>query len=143
MSVHIENLHVGDWVTGMDDLRQREDGFYRHPFEFDGFPYKVKAICAPFVVCERNGTTVTMDTRIVGLTKLTPAYVRALKNEVAMDETPAPQPKKKRRRAKRDPRDCPRCGQRMVQRHLDVAGWRILCPDCGYDQGPVEKGIIS
>lgn len=144
MSVNIENLHPGDWVTGIEDLRQRGDGFFHRPYEFDGMPYKVKAISAPFIVCERNGTIVTMDTRIVGLTKLLPGYVRALRNETAVDETP--EPRKKKRKPKRDSRDCPRCGQRMVQRIPNGSvkrDWHRVCPDCQYDSGPAERGIVT
>ena len=146
MAVHIENLHVGDWVTGCNDLRPEEDyGFFgcRQPLNFDGMPWKVKAISAPFIVAERDGCTVTMDLRVVGLTKLSAAYVRVLRNTKidTSDDKPIRRAKK-RVKTKRDPRDCPRCGQRMVQRIPNGSPkrlWHRVCPDCGYDQGPVEN----
>lgn len=101
MSVHIENLHVGDWVTGCTDLRaDGEFGVYGRHIAFDGIPWKVKAISAPFIVAERNGNVVTFDLRVVGMTKLSAAYVRALKGLQDPAEDPSKTRVGKKRRIK-------------------------------------------
>jgi len=142
MSVHIEDLHVGDWITGTEDRRDLSGFFGHRPMQFDGMPWKVKAISAPFIACERDGVLITINIRDVGITKLSQPYVRALRAVEIKGEAPK---RKKKRKAKRDPRDCPRCGQRMVQRipSGEVKRlWHRICPDCGYDQGPVEQGAM-
>lgn len=152
MSVHIENLHPGDWITSCDDLRPKADeGSFSgrsSSMTFDGVPWKVKAVCPPFVIAERqDGVVATMDLRNVGVTKLSKAYVRACRDTQLDRSDPTPVRRaEKKIKTKRDPRDCPRCGQRMVQRIPNgsvTREWHRVCPDCGYDQGPVKKGATQ
>lgn len=138
MGCHIENIRANDWITGIEDLR---DCPHHSRMSFDGLPWKVVAISAPFLVCQRNGMTITLDVRAIGVTKCLPAYVKALECiNIGEQEQAKPRRKKK---PKRDPRDCPRCGQRMIERMSGAREWHVICRDCGYDQGPVEKGNIT
>ncbi len=147
MSVHIENLAIGDWVAPYEDKQADYGNPFSRPMEFDGLPWKVVAFSAPFVALERRERVVTVDIRAIGLTKLSPKYIRTMRD---IDAAPSDQSRrtsgrKRKRREKRDPRDCPRCGQRMVQRIPNGSAkrqWHRVCPDCGYDQGPVEQGAM-
>lgn len=136
MSVHIENLRPGDWITGCED---KTGCPYFPPMQFDGMPWKVVGVSAPFVACQADGVLVTIDLRRCGVTKLDKRYVKAVRRFVGAPRAACVH------QAERDPRDCPRCGQRMVQRIPDAdlgRRWHRTCPDCGYDQGPVEEGAI-
>lgn len=149
MSVHPENLKAGDWVCGYVDLREPATNMWgqSQSFTFDGIPWKVKGVSAPFVAMERDGILITVDLRVVGLTKLSAAYVKAMRQTIVERGDEGKKVVKTRHRkvrTKRDPRDCPRCGQRMVQtipKDDTLRCWHRVCKDCGYDQGPVEQGV--
>lgn len=140
--VHIENLKIGDYVTPVEDhWEQDSENPFRQKTVFDGRPYMVIAISFPFVAIENGGKVISIDVRRFGLTKLNKQYAQAT---LGATGGKVPTGRRKKIKTKRDPRDCIRCGERMVQRipkdNNPGRLWHRVCPTCGFDHGPVEVG---
>ena len=73
--MHIENINLGNRVIVVDvDFPTIEENQLVIPM-FDGIPWKVVAIQAPFLLCQYNDSTTLIDTRRVSLTKAGRSYV--------------------------------------------------------------------
>jgi len=130
--MHVENIHVGDWliVTSNKTL----DEFERHPSdEVFGGPIRVRAINLPYLAISdaRNPKLVkTLDTRFWNVSKADPKYVKAFKQSEAAGAYVEP--------------DEPRCVSVPQERTIEV----YLCPVCregkfvqvyGRNKSPVWK----
>jgi len=149
--INFDTLKKNEWVIVVDEVVPdavpwAESSLYssQRKSRTNGKPLKVLAVDLPFVMVEDIGGGVSaVDVRDFVLQRCSKEYVKAAL--IAIDEEPEERQsrlikKGKKLKVKKDPRDCPKCGTRMVQRRVEkMAGWRHICPDCGFDKGPVEN----
>jgi DNA-directed RNA polymerase subunit RPC12/RpoP len=126
MPTPIDQLNPGDWIA-ICGYRGHQ---CRRPF--DGMPYRIKAICLPFLALhDRERNPATVDVRVIDVVKLSAAYVRAL-------YPPDSEPGESGKPEEPDSFRCVRCGEQLRQTFTKRAGWRVKCPGCGSDFGPVD-----
>lgn len=144
MSEHVENLRPGDFIVVIGD-RDREAHRPTTPFmaifecerrplaeDLTGVPLKVLAVEPPFVCITDGETREAIDIRRWQIRKVSRAYVRAMSSSAEEDakafQVRGPRPKP-------DPKACPRCSERLVERMK--AGkkpvWVITCRNCGLE----------
>lgn len=158
--MHPENVKVGMFIVLTGRRDEDETPITRfNPFGFmedeprrrrslPGNPLKVLAINLPFICATPDGSSVVaIDTREWYFDKANSAYVRAMltrpqagrrKKGRSRLEEPHPLLKTPRqRKEKPDPRDCPYCGEKMVQQlRAGTSKWRYYCKNCDTDRGP-------
>lgn len=144
MPLPVDDLNIGDWV--IVTRAEMEES----PLEFDaprsrrinnslnGAPGKIVAISLPFVLVDGPRQMDTLDVRRYKLVRANRRYVREYMKRYQEEEDGEEGDEEelpRRRRKKRVPDGCcPRCGQRLRQR-LVLGLWRVVCGDCGYDNG--------
>ncbi len=147
--LHFDELKPKQWVviTGIieeDTGWQESQPWTMHRrYSCDGVPLEVLAVDLPFILVEAvTGEKFSVDIRRFTVQRASKQYVQAAAKVVDFEHRPARSRvinKKRKIKVKPDPRDCPNCGSRMRQRRVEgVGGWRLVCPDCGLDKGPVE-----
>lgn len=145
----IDALKVGDWIALVDLIAEQPTNTFgfRVEAEFNGLPYKIIAIDLPFILVHGMPGKCAIDTRRFQVKRMSREYVKAafrdcdrLRDTRRAVKPPAfAQPRRKREKPQEpDPRDCPRCGERMVQRQSkeEITGdviWRYKCNYCGFD----------
>lgn len=148
--INFDDLKKGQWIV-ITGMIEEETGFqefspwmprqrHHHP---DGRPLEVLAVDLPFILVEAvTGDTFTVDTRRFTVQRTHKKYVEEAAKALETTEKKSPRSriiKKRKVKIKPDPRDCVRCGTRMVQRRVEGGKeWRHVCPGCGFDKGPVE-----
>jgi hypothetical protein len=121
MSTAVDDLKVGEHIAVVEDKRDWDDR--ERASTFNGKPLKILAISLPFLSVSDGQRVFAIDVRAWGVRRLDKKYVKVMAEE-------APKRKKK---IKPDPKTCPRCGERMVER-LDqsVERWFLVCRSCGH-----------
>lgn len=150
--MHPENLHVGQWIAITDEHRRPQPDlsmpffFGGTPSRVDGKPLQIKAISFPFLCVSDGHHLFSIDTRAQNVITLHRSYVKLLKGrrqhsedrdyakwwtgeEKENDDAP-------------EPRCCPMCGERLVERLIDSgtpeATWILACRSCGF-QGTIPR----
>lgn len=130
-----DDLKLGMHIVVVEDLGgPLTDMFGREqPTTFDGVPARIISICLPFIAVETRGQLATLDLRAWGVQKVNRHYAKVMSGF-------KPAPKKRARKAKPEPGRCIRCGERLRQRQSKATDyrWHNVCPNCGFDAGPVE-----
>ncbi len=163
MPAKFENLKVGGWYAIVEHIEEEVESSPYDQFNLfakpprkprcDGMPFMIRSVSFPFVTgVGLKGEFLAFDSRLLQFTALDKPYVnewyKAL--ESASGKLPPTKTllavarkglkKKKVKKEKPDPNQCPRCGSRMVQILRELKdGWHIRCRDCGNDAGPVVK----
>ena len=125
-----DDIKVGQLVAVSKHLCAEQDCG-----SFGGHPFRVAAVSLPFAVLEDCGTgkRSSIDLREWQLTKVTPAYARAM---FVKGGAPAAERGQERSRDDGHPR-CVRCGERLKQ-VLKRRCWRWYCERCNSVGDPVE-----
>lgn len=109
--------------------------------QFDGTPLQVLAVSMPFL-CVTDGKGVfSIDSREYGFSILKTPYVKRMTSHLSNKPPKIKLPGQPRKKRKKDPRDCPRCGSRRVERLSAPGKWIPFCPECGLG-GDFEGGFI-
>ena len=137
------DLQVGrHYVMRARAAKEPDDpfGFFHHgPRQDprDGVAVQIVAKNLPFVIVTGCYGQEVIDTRLIEFIPAGPKYLRefakmyeANKEEVVLQHR-AKLRKKKRKKVKPDPRNCPRCHVRMVLRKTATTNWMLVCPECG------------
>lgn len=139
----VDDIRVGMFVA-ICQYRGQEQAY---PWEgcqeprFDGAPLEVLEVCLPFLCVTDGRKRFAVDVRLWGVQKVSPKYAAAMQTPESAGKARFLKGKRKKK-PKPDPRSCPRCHTRMVERLIvEVTGnhWRLVCPECGKDSGPVSK----
>lgn len=127
----IDDLKVGMWIA-VTKLHYSQCEWGHGPVAYGGEPLRILAISLPFLCVHDGEKVISLDCRIVEVQKLTPQYVRAMR------QVQVRPPQVRRKRRKRDPMLCPRCRcGRLIQRATTQSGevvWDLYCTQCGYSQ---------
>lgn len=143
--MNIENLHKGDWVTVIRDLREYDvPSWVPEPQPMSGAPTLVLAISPPFVAVQTPLGRATVDTRCFELTKLDKKFVKALLGGPAFGDVVQSfeVTVNQQRDAASGRPACPRCGYDLCESIPSKSKdrrWRLYCRDCGY-WGPYTDG---
>lgn len=133
----IDDLNVGDFVAVVGCKRLPVNA-WGQPIEgeYHGKPYRILEICLPFLCVAEGEHVTTIDVRQWEVQRVSKRYAKLM-------ESVGPRSRRQRKKDKPDPRNCPRCGCRMRQEHLND-NWRLICPECKWDGGLVEtQGFLS
>lgn len=134
----VDSLKIGDWVAVVRYKQARSKhtpwGSWDVEPSYDGRPGQVVAISLPFVALTDGARVGTIDVRDIDLQRVTEQYAKAVLSSGAV-----PVKVRRRRRGKPDPSLCPRCGDRLQQfmSKRTEFKFRVRCPSCGWDGGPV------
>ena len=138
-----EDLKKGHYIviTGLKNQEEPEPfGMFPFPRQkpsFNGEPLQVIAVDLPFIsITDVRGRVGALDFREVEIRKVTTHYadsfytaVHTNRNEFAV----ATQKRPRKKKEKPDPRNCPNCGTRRVERLVGNGQWSVVCPNCGKD----------
>ncbi len=151
--LNFDTLKPKDWIVILsekDDGEWKESDMRQRAYTPNGHPLEVLSVDLPFILIEEvNGKIWCVDTRRYVVQRASKHFVQtAVKVFYEDDMEPLSGTRKRKSRiiskpkklkVKKDPRDCPYCGARMIHRRVEkIAGWRHVCPECGFDKGPVE-----
>lgn len=137
----IDDLKPGDFIAVVEDKRDLPDCYSRGMFTFNGLPLEVLAISLPFLAVNDGCTTTSLDVRQWGVRKVNRQYVKAMQDASPDLVLPRGRKRRKVRKTKPDPKDCPRCGSRMVEK-LDkpTSAWFLTCRMCGFQGLEAVRG---
>ncbi|HZN34468.1 MAG TPA: hypothetical protein VFB80_11640 [Pirellulaceae bacterium] len=112
------------------------------PLQFPGVPLRIVELGLPFACVTDGQKTFAIDLRDFDVQKVGGKYAAAMagyctdprqaeqKRTALLGQAAPP--------AAADPKVCPRCGQRMVERRTaGIQGWFLTCSTCGHNGGPV------
>lgn len=144
MPTPIDSLKIGDWIAVTGDKHVDDASPYYRPVpDYSGIPFEIVAISPPFIAVMPHGDfgVRSLDARRWDVQRVDKRYVEAYRKRAEGPmATPARrrQARRKKKREKPDLRDCPRCGERCVQRHHTPSNsWHLVCQQCGLDRGDV------
>ncbi len=152
--VNFDELKAGQWVVLTEEITKDEGyqesnifGSRHYHWRPDGQPLEVLAVDLPFVMVKAlSGAVSSVDIRYYRLMKCYKKYVQAAIDETEnrrmspVQERRIVGKRRKKIKEKKEPRACPRCGTKMIERKTEgLGGWRKVCPECGLDKGPVES----
>lgn len=159
----IDDLNVGDFIV-ISGVREEDYqpawGSYDSPFGpprqpvtpvLTGNPFRIEAISLPFLCVTDGHHRAGLDVRRFVFQRVTKEYVQAMvagrsdstifssrKTLERGDTHPLlVTGKKRKKKTKPDPKACRRCGSKMIERRMPYAKWQLVCPDCGFEGGPV------
>lgn len=138
----IDDLKPGQYIAVtkryVEDDVPNPFGFFmpRQPLSFSGVPVKIITISLPFLAVEdKNGRVSSIDVREWGVQRVSRQYAEAFDQPEPTSKRTS-FTKRRKKKSKPDPRDCPRCGERMIQRMIagTSRGFVVVCPCCGFEK---------
>lgn len=116
------------WYTGEMEQRRQSRAVS------NGMPLEVLAISLPFLCVTDGKRRFSVDVRETRLQRLSRQYVQAMAGGQDQDFTATRRRRKKK--SKPDPKKCPRCGSRRVERLVAPGEWSLYCQQCGLADAP-------
>lgn len=153
---YVQGLKKGEFIviTGLVD--EEVPSFDDYPYTPQkkvphGRPLRVLSVAFPFIAVTDGEKTFAIDSQTFRVQRVHREYVKAMldalprKKGIQVSKAESAHPLLgRRRKAKPDPRACPKCGERMVERLTSKKHvWHRVCPDCGWDSGPTDPPVFG